>query len=298
MAKTQFETRLAEEVGKSKGLYYPVRVGFLQRVLTKSASCDKLHPNPNDEFCVPEIGPNYEIISHYEDDFRRYMANPGNMKSMDIPIRQKLDVQKSYPDGYLILNGHHRWAAARRTGVKKLPVHIVNLTQESDIQKMLASSTSTRRVTLDLDEVVFRPEDDPYLEKPLPFPLRKIYKQRLRLGIPALFRMMNSRGYDIWVYTANLLSLDYIRYYMKRYHIHVTGIVTGTGRKAPTGTNTGKELEKLLEDKYQTTVHIDNERVLRTTRGSKEFDDYTLDGNEESWSLNVMEIFEKKMKDE
>ncbi|MBP3241914.1 MAG: ParB N-terminal domain-containing protein [Oribacterium sp.] len=29
-------------------------------------------------------------------------------------------VEKMYPDGYMILNGHHRWAAATRLGLKKV----------------------------------------------------------------------------------------------------------------------------------------------------------------------------------
>ena len=146
----------------------------------------------------------------------------------------------------MILNGHHRWGAACRIGLDTLPIRIVDLTQESDFRKMLASSASERRVSLDLDEVIFRPADDPYLEKPLCFPLNRIYRERLRLGIPALFHMLNSDNYDICVYTAGYCSLDYLRYCFKHYSIRVTGIVTGMARKAPSGTDTRKEMEALL----------------------------------------------------
>ena len=43
----------------------------------RSVSCSKLHPNPNDEFCDPEIGPNYSIISCYEGDYRRIREDMG-----------------------------------------------------------------------------------------------------------------------------------------------------------------------------------------------------------------------------
>ena len=68
---------------------------------------------------------------------------------MDDPIT----VEKVHPDGYMILNGHHRWAAAMRVGIKMIPVKIVNLTNEVDIEKMLRASNNDKRATLDLDEV-------------------------------------------------------------------------------------------------------------------------------------------------
>ena len=222
--------------------------------------------------------------------------DPDAAKFLDSSIKEPLTDQKIRPDGYMILNGHHRWGAACRTGVNKLRIKIVDLTQQDDLQKMLASSTSSRRVTLDLDEVVFRPENYQWLEEPLRFPLTRWYKERLRLGIPALFHMLNSQGYDIWIYSAGFYSTDYLRYYFKHYNVRVTGIVTGMARKAPAGTDTKKALEALMNNKYSTTVNIDNEAVIRTDAESASFDEYRLSGNGETWSREVMDIFEKMRK--
>ena len=65
MADTHLENFIEEEVGKVKGVYYPVKAGFLRRLLTTKASLSKLHPNPNDEFCSPKVGPNYTVFSEY-----------------------------------------------------------------------------------------------------------------------------------------------------------------------------------------------------------------------------------------
>ena len=73
---------------------------------------------------------------------------------------------------------------------------------ESDIRKILEQSTHDKRAALDLEEVIFRPDDDPALEKELRFPKNLRYKQRIRLGIPALFYELTKNGYDIWVYAA------------------------------------------------------------------------------------------------
>ena len=286
----QFQQFLADEIRKVQGIYVPVHAGILRRALIRKVLLKHLHPNPDDEFCAPKIGPNYEIISGYETEYRRIMQNPGNAKFVAKGTKEPLIVEKIRPDGYMIMNGHHRWAAAYRTGFKLLPVKIVNLTQEKDVQKMLEAAGHDRRVTLDLDEVVFRTDGNGLTEKPLLFPFRNIYKEKLRLGIPALFRYLGMNGYDVWVYSANYYSMDYIRDLFRMYHTRVAGIVTGTGRKAPKGTHTKEQLEKRMKDKYPLTLHIDNTAITRIDSSKKEFAEFPLSGSNESWSREIMDV--------
>ena len=290
MAKTDFQVFLEQEVNKVKGIYYPVKAGFLRRAFIREAAFRRLHPNPSDEFCDPEIGPNDEIISRYVHDFNAAQGVQGNLRYMKSGAAEPLMVEKTRPEGYMILNGHHRWAAARRAGIKKLRIHIVDLTRKKDILKMIAKSTSDTRVTLDLDEVVFRPEGDACVEKGLPFPLNRVYKERLRLGIPALFHDLNAKGYDIWIYTAQYYSLEYLKMLFLHYRVRVAGIVTGTARKTPQGAESAKELDRIVKENYQTTIHIDNNMVLRTFRDSREFEEHRLSGPDTGWSREVMEI--------
>ena len=161
--KTGFQEYLKKELENTRGIFVPVKAGFLRRLLVRRIACKKLHPNPEDEFCSPTVGPNSKIISKYSQDFRRF----GTHSSVEYVI-EPLTVEKIRPGGYLILNGHHRWAAAIMTGQRSLPVQIVDLPMEEDIRRMLRQSRNDRRVTLDLDEVVFRNEGDGPVEK-LPF---------------------------------------------------------------------------------------------------------------------------------
>ena len=284
---TQFADFLAEEIRKYKGVCVPVRANPAECVLVRYLPCDKLHPNPEDEFSMPEIGPSFQIISNYISQFQNSQRH--GLPLFDDPII----VEKMLPDGYLILNGHHRWAAAMRYGLKRIPVKIVNLTQEIDIQKAIENSKHDRRVTVDLDEVVFRKEDDPYLEKKLPFPLNRMYKERLKRGIPALFRFLSRNGYDIWLFSAQYYSLDYIRAFFRKYHVHVDGIVTGTGRKAAADPDARSRVEKLMTDQYRETVNLHNDMVLKVTRGSKDFEQYDLKNGDEDWSVDVMAVIER-----
>ena len=286
-ANTEFEAFIAEEVKKYRGILVPVKAGLLERMLVRKLDYSKLHPNPADEFCNAKIGPNYGIIGDYIKMIRQYKSLQPN--SWDEP----LIVEKVHPDGYMLLNGHHRWAAAIRTGFSPVPVSIVNLTQETDIEQMIRNSKHDKRVTLDLDEVVFCSDDESLAEKPLPFPQNKMYKERIRRGIPALLHFLAMQGYDVWVYTARYYSMDYISAYFSRYSVKVDGIITGAGRKTGDRAEAEARTEKLFENQYVETLHIDNDTVLRTRRDSREFEEYSVDAPVAEWSHAVMEIVKK-----
>ena len=97
-----------------------VKAGFFERHFVKSAPPSSLHVNPDDEFCDPNIGPNNEILQRYSSDIRKrgYLNQP--------PFSEPIEVVKMKPEGYMILNGHHRWLAAVKKELKKVPIEIVN----------------------------------------------------------------------------------------------------------------------------------------------------------------------------
>ena len=78
MAKTKLQSFIADEVDKVKGICVPVHASRLERALVRKVNCNKLHPNPDDEFCFPEIGPkdmleifvegNSVVLRKYEPD--------------------------------------------------------------------------------------------------------------------------------------------------------------------------------------------------------------------------------------
>lgn len=280
-ADNAFMKFLEEKIKAYEGVMVPVKASQAERLLTKKVDINKLHPNPDDEFCMPSIGPNYGIINSYVQKFSRY-----NSMQVDA-FNDPLMVEKVHPDGYMILNGHHRWAAALRLGFKKVPVKIVNLTQQTDIEKMLAASKHDKRVSLDLDETIFcGPNDTP--EKPLPFPNNKIYKMRIRRGIPALMHYFSSNGYDLWVYSADYYSLDYIRAFFKMYSVKVDGVITGTGRKEKSYYTAKKKTDKLIAGKYNETIHIDRDLIVKTYKDLALFEEFKVDPDSPSWAKEVV----------
>ena len=289
---TELQQFLADEVNRYDGIAVPVRVSYLRRLLTKRLPVTKLHPNPDDEFCFPDIGPNMSIISGYEKEYRRFKGDMQEARMAGSGICEKLQVQKIRPDGYMILNGHHRWIAAIRAGMGVLPVEIVNVTQHTDIKKLLSGVRNGKRVALDLDEVVFAAPGEA-AEKPLRFPLNRLYPQSIRLGIPSLFYYLSEHGYDVWVYTSRLVSDDEILRLFRHHHTGAVFVVTGAGSKGSRDREKKASLEKMIFEKYPVTYHIDQKSVLKISRATREFEEYPLPGKA-LWSREVQDVFRKQ----
>ena len=292
MAKTELEIFIEEEALKVKNTGVPVKASLLERLLMRRSSCKRLHPNPEDEFTFPDIGPNMQIISSYVAQFKDNI-NKG-LPLMDEP----LFIQKIRPSGYMLLNGHHRWAAAMRLGIKRVPVNVVNAVFDGDIRVMLEKSTHEKRATLDLDEVVFASPGEEHVEKHGSLIRVGLQKKRLRLGIPALFKKLKVRGYDIWVYSSEFYSIDDIRRYFKHYSVSVDGIITGMKKQTSKGASSRKKLEEMISAKYKTTLHIDRDLLLVTSGRSNDFREIAIDCRPEEWSGTVADAIDGLEKDE
>lgn len=283
MTDSEFRTFVEQEALKVKNNSVPVKASFAERFFVRKLSCDRLCPNPEDEFCFHDIGPNMGIISSYATQFIKNIE-------LDEPIMDEpLIVQKIRPGGYMLLNGHHRWAAALRVGVKKVPVSIVNAALDGDIRKMLEESCHEKRATVDLDEVVFEPD----ISDAKGHTIRKLRKKKLRPGIPALFKNLKLRGYDIWVYSSEYYSIDDIRRYFRHYSIDVDGIITGMKKKGA-----GKKVEELVANKYSTTLHIDTDLIVLTHGAAGDFREAQVEAEPQAWPGAVIDALDGIEKNE
>ena len=111
---------IQDDLKKMEGKLTPVKVSGFTRSFTHYASPHELHVNPDDEFSMPSIGPSESIISNYSSIARTYAAH----RSRIYP--EPIIVYKLSSDGYMMLNGHHRWAGALIAGVNKVYISIEN----------------------------------------------------------------------------------------------------------------------------------------------------------------------------
>ena len=117
--RSSFFRYVMDDVEECKN-YTVVKANIIERFLVKNISPYDLHANPDDEFAQPAVGPNDKIISDY-------VQMIPMLKRMDEDIfSDPVIAVKLSPEGYRILNGHHRWAAALKTGVSRLRTKIIN----------------------------------------------------------------------------------------------------------------------------------------------------------------------------
>ncbi len=284
---TTLSTIIQEDLKKYGNIHMPLKASLWEQYFVTKLHPRQLHVNPADDFASEKIGPSRSIINDYVDEMRSFPLLKKN-------IVEPLIVEKMYPDGYLIINGHHRWAAARQLG-RKVPVKIVNLTHENDLDRMLSRAENSRRAAFDLDEVVFC-RDAAEAERPLPFPARLLYRERIRRSIPGLFSALKKRGFDVWVYTSGGYSMDHIERLLKKHRVQVTGIVCG-GKKIMGMSAPDAEAAQRIARHYRSTLHIDAEAVVCSDGETKAFRHIPLTPSGEGWAQDVIAAVDQLIAD-
>ncbi len=103
---SSFDKRIRQDLETMEERGGTVKAGLIEKLRVKKVSPELLHVNPDDEFSDPNIGPNDAIISNY---CKIAMRNQSmHSEVFDEPII----VNRLERGGYMILNGHHRWAGA------------------------------------------------------------------------------------------------------------------------------------------------------------------------------------------
>ena len=145
------------------------------------------------------------------------------------------------------------------------------------------------RVSFDLDEVLFVSPETHITEPRLPFPLRNIYRERLRLGTPELIWELQIQGYEVWVYTSSFRSEGYIRRLFRCYGIRLDGIVNGTRHLKEVQRDSKQILPQKLPNRYRISLHIDDEEVICTAAGQYGFRAYQLNSQDDNWKEKIIE---------
>lgn len=278
-----YDEYVLEDLKKNAGLTRPLRAGLIERLLIRETKTTKLHPNPNDEFSIPEIGPNYEIVQNY---LKKYVPRyPYSKQAVNNDKIEKLVVEKIKPNGYMILNGHHRWLAACSVKRKKMPIKIVNVTQEEDILKAMSRTKNRICVSFDLDEVIIAPEGFQNIEPKPRNPVALMYRESIREGVPALIDALHNLGCDIWVYTGQYTSESQIRILLGLYKIKVDGIVNGMkNRKSMSG------IKERFNERYDASIHVDVEGITCVDTKNKTYDTVDLVRGAGEWASEAIGI--------
>ena len=145
------------------------------------------------------------------------------------------------------------------------------------------------RVSFDLDEVLFVSPQTHKTEPPLPFPLRNLFKERLRLGTPEVINRLQDLGYEVWVYTSSFRSEAYIRRLFRLYGVRFDGIVNGTRHLKEVQRNNRETLPQKLPNRYRISLHIDDEEIICSSAGQFGFRAYQLNAQDDDWGQKIIE---------
>ncbi len=118
--RSTFLNYVLEDLSAYEGKREIARASLMERLFTKHIDPQEMHANPDDEFSDPDIGPSDRIINEYVHEIP-------DLRRLDKEIfPTPVIVYKLVIGGYLILNGHHRWAAAIKSGQGKIRATIQN----------------------------------------------------------------------------------------------------------------------------------------------------------------------------
>ena len=123
--RSSFYDYVQEDLAAYEGKREVVRANLVERLVVRQISPKDMHANPDDEFTDPDIGPSDRIINEYIHQI------PELYNNREAIFPNPIVVYKMAADGYLILNGHHRWAAALKGGLSKVRAVIMNPPKES-----------------------------------------------------------------------------------------------------------------------------------------------------------------------
>ena len=84
-----------------------------------------MHANPDDDFCDPKVGMNESIVDKYIQEGEKIVKEGGEC------FEEPIMVAKLSDGDYMIINGHHRWAAAIKMGLDRVRVVIANPGEEN-----------------------------------------------------------------------------------------------------------------------------------------------------------------------
>ena len=149
------------------------------------------------------------------------------------------------------------------------------------------------RGSFDLDEVLFVSPETHRTEPALPFPLNRIFQERLRLGTPELIGTLRDMGCQVWIYTSSFRSEKYIRSLFHCYGVKLDGIVNAERHLREVQRDHRETLPQKLPNHYRISLHVDDETVVCTNGRQYGYEVYQLDAQDDNWKEKILACVER-----
>lgn len=149
------------------------------------------------------------------------------------------------------------------------------------------------RVSFDLDDTLFVDPEKFKTEKALIFPLRCIFRERLRLGAVGLFRYLREHDIEAWIYTTSYRSERYIRGLFFCYGIRLCEVVNGARHAEEVQRNSHEGLPSKYPSKYRIDLHIDDDISVRQNGDTYGFRVLIVGEDDDMWTEKIISKIEQ-----
>lgn len=159
--------------------------------------------------------------------------------------------------------------------------------------KQIESTEEKIKISFDLDEVLFVSPATHKTEPMLPFPLNKIFIERVRLGAPKLIKELQARGYEVWIYTSSYRTERYIRTLFRCYGVKLHEVVNAQRHLKEVQRDKKETLPQKLPNRYRISLHIDDEEVVVSYGKAYGFDVFQLEAQDDDWEAKILDRMKK-----
>lgn len=149
------------------------------------------------------------------------------------------------------------------------------------------------RISFDLDDTLFVDPNKFAVEKPLRFPLNRLFKERLRLGTVDLLKRLSELDIEVWIYTTSFRSERYIRRLFRCYGIRLDGVVNGNRHAAEVQNGKREPMPSKYPSKYKINLHIDDDISVKQNGDIYGFRVMIIGANDPDWTKKIIECVEQ-----
>lgn len=144
------------------------------------------------------------------------------------------------------------------------------------------------RISFDLDEVLFVRPETHKTEPPLPFPLRCVFKERLRLGTPELIHELQRQGFEVWAYTSSYRTERYIRNLFRLYKVRFDSIVNAQRHERDVQARHKERMPNKMPNYYHISLHVDDEPVIAALGREHGFNVHMVFEQDDDWVAKII----------
>ena len=143
-------------------------------------------------------------------------------------------------------------------------------------------------VSFDLDDTLFISPERTKAEKPVAFPFRLIFHDRLRAGTKQLFAYLCENGISVWIYTTSFRSEFYIRTLFRLYGLKLDKIINGEVHRKQVQGDRNEAMPSKYPSRYRISLHVDDDISVLKNGSTYGFNVYLINDTDEEWVENII----------